>query len=118
MAESVAALTPRSPTTLREFSSAQQVSAFLKIYEGGKGKLAPVGVSVDIRDIHDVSVDHSAETVPVSQFAPDRSAPLRVNLPLDRLAPGPYLLVVEASGEKTASVRRTVRFQMNEPRAR
>ena len=103
---------------MREFSSTQEVTAFLKIYEGGKGKPGPVGVSVDIRDVRDVSVDHSTQTLAASQFGADRSAPLRVNIPLDRLAPGPYLLIVEASGKKTASVRRTVRFQMNEPRAR
>ena len=108
----VAALAPISPTTLRDFAGSQQVTAFLKVYQGGKGKLADVPLSVRIRDVHDAVVFEAPQTLTADRFDATRAAEYRLTLPIDKLAPGSYLLTMEGTLKKD-TVRRDVRFQVH-----
>jgi VWFA-related protein len=110
-AQSVAALTPRSPTTLRDFSSDQGVTALFSLYEGGKSPLAPVILTTRIQDSHDTNVFEKTETIELAQFNPHRAADVGCALPIGALPPGPYLLTLEAT-LKNNTVRRDVRFQV------
>jgi hypothetical protein len=108
----VAALTPIAPTTVRDFAGSQQVTAFLKIYQGGRGKLADVPLSVRIRDVHDAVVFDAPQTLTADRFDATRGAEYRLALPIEKLAPGPYLLTIEGTLKKD-TIRRDVRFQVH-----
>jgi VWFA-related protein len=110
-AASVASLVPLTPTTLRDFSTNQQVTALVKIYQGGKSKPAPVILSVRIRDIRDAVVFDASQTLGPDRFDANRVAEYRVRLPLETLRPGPYVLTIEGALQKNAA-RRDVRFQV------
>ena len=111
-APSVTSLLSMAPTTLRDFSGDQQVTAFVKIYEGGKGKPAPVALAVRIRDIHEAVVFEAPQTLDAERFDVNRAAEYRLRLPLETLSPGPYLLTIEGTQEKNTA-RRDVRFQVH-----
>jgi VWFA-related protein len=111
-ADAVSALVPIMPTTLREFAGDQQVTMFLKVYQGGNGKLAAVPLSVRIRDVHNRVVFEAPQTLAADRFGAIRAAEYRLTLPMDKLAPGPYLLTIEGTLKKDA-VRRDVRFQVH-----
>ena len=108
----VAALVPVVPTTLRDFAGSQQVTTFLRVYQGGKGKLADVSLSARIRDVHDTVVFQAPQTLTADRFDANRAAEYRLALPIEKLAPGPYLLTIEGTLKKD-TVRRDVRFQVH-----
>ena len=108
----VAALVPLAPTTLRDFAGNQQVTTFLRVYQGGKGKLADVSLSARIRDVHDAVVFQAPQTLTADRFDATRAAEYRLALPIEKLAPGPYLLTIEGTLKKD-TVRRDVRFQVH-----
>jgi VWFA-related protein len=108
----VTALVPLAPTTVRDFAGNQQVTAFLKVYQGGKGKLADVPLSVRIRDVHDAVVFEAPQSLTAERFDSNRAAEYRLALPIDKLAPGPYLLTIETVLKK-GTLRRDVRFQVH-----
>ena len=102
---------PVIPTTMREFARDDQVTGFLRVYEGGTGALAPVTLSIQIVNGQDAVVVRTAETLGADRFAKGRAADYFVELPIARLKRGPHLLTVEANtGGKTA--RRDVRFEV------
>ena len=100
---------PVVPTTRREFATGDTVAAFLRVHQGGRRPLEPVAVRVSLRDQYDASVMDRAHSVPVEAFANGRAADIRVELPMQRLSAGPYLLRIE-SGTGTHSMRRDIRF--------
>jgi VWFA-related protein len=107
--DKVASLVPVVPTAEREFAGDQGAAAFLRVYQGGKGLLAPVALAVTIRDGRDTIVFEKRETLDVTRFSRGRAADVRFELPIATLAPGPQLLTIEATdGKRTA--RRHVRL--------
>jgi hypothetical protein len=82
------------------------------VYQGAAGPLAPV--SLKTRIINDGGVATMNDTV---TFAPDRfdagtrSSDYRVEIPVTTLAPGQYLLALEATID-TVTARRYVRFSV------
>jgi hypothetical protein len=110
--ESLAGLIPVSPTTQRVFAQHEQVRAFLRVYQGGSKPLVPVRLRTAITDARDAPVVDATATLDPAQFDASRAADFPVTVPTSTLAPGPYLLTVEASTDEKTIVRRDVRFSM------
>jgi len=106
----LANLLPFTPTTVRTFSGRDRVRALLRVYQGGKRDAAAVTLSARIADRADRNVYERSVTLPPTAFATAaRVAESGLTLPLAELAPGPYLLSIEASDGMTRTVRH-VRF--------
>ena len=90
------------------------MTTFLRIYQGGNGKLAGVPLSVRIRDGRDAVVFETRQTLNADRFDATRAAEYRLTVPMDKLTPGPYLLTIEAKLKKE-TVRRDVRFEVKAP---
>jgi hypothetical protein len=104
---------PLRPTPQRAFRRADQSTAFVRVYQGTSRTDAPVPVQVRVRivDAGDRNVRDEALVLQPSAFVADRTADLRMPLPLATLAPGEYLLRLEAAtGELAAG--RAVRFSV------
>ena len=102
-------LVPVVPTTRRDFSSSDRVSAFVRLYQGVSRVLIPGYVVAEILDDHDTSVYRQETRLAAGQFGASRAVDFSVEVPVDRLSPGQYVLGVEARhGNETA--RRDVRF--------
>ncbi|HEX5070699.1 MAG TPA: VWA domain-containing protein [Vicinamibacterales bacterium] len=126
----LADLMPIVPTTNRYFDKKTDlVSAFVKIYQRGKGDPKPVTMAARITDSHGVVVVNRVNTIPVMAFAnPERSFGFRFGVPIATLQPGGYLLSFEVSngtqtrtgGRNTPLVdvtsRRDIRFNVNPER--
>ena len=107
----LSAVLPTVPTAQREFTAEEQVSAFLRIYQGGKGPLSPVVVTTRIVDARDNDVFSKTETLGQDRFGPSRAADYRLTLALATLVRGPYLLSISAT-RGTLTARRDVRFTL------
>jgi hypothetical protein len=102
---------PIVPTTRREFARGDQVIAFVRMYQGGKRPMVAVPLRVQVHDDRGAVVLDRREAVPVSQFTTARAADIRVDLPVARLAPGEYLLTLEAELPETTA-RQQARFRV------
>ena len=107
--DALKAIIPVVPTTRRTFSSGDQASAFVRVYQGGKGSLVTVPLRVQIRNEDDLLVMDRREGAVASAFGANRTADINVLLPLGRLATGSYLLTIETTLGKTTA-RRQARF--------
>jgi VWFA-related protein len=107
----IAGLIPVTPTTQRTFTSADGVTAYAKVYQGGKGRLLPVKMSAKVTNARDQAVSHQDLVLEPEQFGTARAAEYRVRLPLANLEPGDYLFEVEAKSGAPL-VRRTIRFSI------
>jgi VWFA-related protein len=104
-------LVPFLPTTVRQFRSRDDLVAFLRIYEGGKGRIVPVRVTAKVTDERNIVTSTQEATLVSEDFSAARSAEYLVTLPLAQLTPGQYLLQVEAqSGERRLT--RNARFSV------
>ena len=126
-ADPIRAYMPIAPTARREFSAADKVTAFAKVYQGGRDPLAATTVTVKITDASGalrlnraqlvtgggVGVAGSNQrSVPTSDVvSTDRSIDFRMELPLRTLPAGEYLLTLEASTSR-GQAQRHVRFRV------
>jgi hypothetical protein len=108
----LADLVPVLPTATRTFSGSEQITAFLRVYQGGKNTPGPVHVHAQILDAAGRPASDEASELDSARFVANRTADYRTALPLDRLSPGRYLLVLELAGVK-GIVRRDVRFTVD-----
>jgi len=107
----LSALIPVVPTTLRDFSAGDQVTAFLRVYQGGKNLPGAVAVSAHIVDAAGKTVFATEETLGPDRFTKARAADYLLDVLIGRLQRGPHLLTIEARlGDKI--VRRDVRFEV------
>jgi len=102
---------PVLPTSLREFASSDNVTAFFRVYERGKTGLAPGQLAIRILDQHGASVLDDQRPIAPDRFDATGTAEFSLALPTGRLPPGPYLLTIEAAVGKS-SARRDVRFRI------
>ena len=103
-------LLPVVPSAAREFTSAQQVTAFLRVYQGS-GPLVSTPVVVRIvNERNDTVLDQKA-LLDTDRFYKSRAADVSIELPTARLAAGEYLLTVEAS-KASRKIRRQSRFKV------
>jgi VWFA-related protein len=105
----VADLLPLLPTTARVFAPADRVTAFLRVYQGGKGRPTTARVTTRILNDLDKTVLDETTTLDGDRFTTDRGADHRIDLPIARLRPGQYLLRIEAA-LGTRRAQREMRF--------
>jgi VWFA-related protein len=102
---------PAIPTTARTFGRSDRVTAFVRIYQGGMKGIAPTSVTTRIVSDRDETAFEQTLDLGAERFAAHRAADHLVELPLERLRPGEYLLRTEAvSGTRRAS--QLVRFSV------
>jgi VWFA-related protein len=90
-------LVPVIPTTVRSFRQADRVTAFVRVYQGGRRPVSSVPVLSRIVNEQNETVFEESQTLGAETFAGNRAGDYRLQLPLARLARGSYLLRVEAS---------------------
>jgi hypothetical protein len=102
---------PVVPTSGREFRSGQDVSVFLRVYQGGTASAQPVEVKTRLVDELDTPVvNDGRDVIYGNEFhVGGRAADYRFAIPVKHLAPGPYLLTLDVSLD-THTVTRTVQF--------
>ena len=105
----LADVTPVAPTTERAFTATDLVTAFLRAYQGGNDKLAPVTMAIRMQDAAGSIVFRADETLAADQFNADRAAEFRFRVPLAALKAGDHLLTFEAAMGK-ARAKRDVRL--------
>ncbi len=101
---------PVVPTVRREFGRDEDVSAFVRVYQGGSGRLDPVDLTVRIIDARNADLIRTNDTLAPERFGSTRSADLRTEIPMARLAPGTYLLRIEAARGKRTPTAQAVAF--------
>jgi hypothetical protein len=109
--DALASIAPVIPTTLRDFTGTHRAIAFLTVYQGGRGVVVPVRMKARILDSTNHTVVEDTSMLVASQFGAPRAADYQYQLPLTRLAPGLYLLRLEAT-LGTATARRDIRFTL------
>lgn len=99
------------PTARRAFAGTDKVTAFVRIYQGLGRAVTPGYVVAQIVNDRDVPVFSRESRILPEQFGAGRALDHYVELPLERLAAGEYLLTIQArAGTETA--RRDVRFRV------
>jgi hypothetical protein len=89
------------------------VSVFLRIYQGGKGRVVPVKISAKVTNEKSSVTSNQEAVLEVENFSAARSADYQAALPLAHLSPGQYLLEVDAqSGARR--VKRSARFSVEQ----
>jgi VWFA-related protein len=111
-ADALAGVVPVVPTTVREFSTAERVTAFLRIYQGGRQPVSPAQLITRILDDEDRAVFEETTAFGLAQFGTRHSAEHQLLLPLSGLKPGAYVLSFEATSSKRSAERRAIRFQV------
>jgi VWFA-related protein len=104
-------IVPVIPTALREFAPTDRVTAFARIYQGGKAPTGPVRLTTRLVDEGGREVFGATTPLGADDFLDARAASYRFELPLARLAPGAYLLSLEATSGKT-TIQRTVTLRV------
>jgi hypothetical protein len=104
---------PVLPTSNREFRKDQEVTAFMRLYQGGNGSAQPATVKTRLVNEFDAAVGEGKDMVYGNEFrVGGRAADYRFAVPVKALPPGLYLLTFEISivGEKP--VTRSVQFRI------
>jgi VWFA-related protein len=97
------------PTSARVFARSDRAAMFVRVHQGGKKPATPVVLAMRVVDARNAVAFEGRSELGSGEFDTARSADHRLDLPLDRLAPGEYLLQVTATaGDRTAS--RDARF--------
>jgi VWFA-related protein len=105
----LADLIPVVPTAARVFPPTLPVTAFLRVYQGGKDPARPIEVRARIVDAANRPAFEETGELGAALFGTARAADYRLELPLARLGGGEHLLTIEATDAR-ATVRRDVRF--------
>jgi VWFA-related protein len=98
---------PVRPTTMRSFSGADQVQAFARVYQRGRGPVVSVPARARILDAGGREVWAISDTIATVRFI-NGAADLNLNLPVSQLTPGPHALFLDV-GDTSQAVRFTVR---------
>lgn len=99
------------PTPRRDFTPADRVAAWFQIYQGIHRPSMPGYLLAEIRDEHDTRVFHQETRMLATDIGDNRAITERIDLPVEALAPGEYLLNVEMR-QGNASTRRDLRFRI------
>ena len=103
---------PVVPTTSRDFTPNQQVTAFMRIYQGGTGSAKPVEVRTRIVNESDAAVGTGKDMLYGTDFrVGGRAADYRFSIPVKSLPTGLYLLTFEIDLDGTV-VKRSVQFKV------
>jgi hypothetical protein len=105
-------LTPVIPTARREIARTDRATAFLRVYQDAKATALPATVTARITDTADHVIFDNVTELAADRFT-NHAADYRLDLPVERLASGEYLLTIEAAqGERVA--RRGIRFTVRQ----
>jgi VWFA-related protein len=104
-------LLPIIPTALREFTKESRVAAFVRAYQGGDHAPRDVTMTATLLGVSERPIHRETTTLTAARFAGKRSTDYLIEVPVAQLAPGPYLLMLEATmGDK--QVTRHMWFEM------
>jgi VWFA-related protein len=104
---------PVVPTSNREFRKGQDVTAFMRFYQGGKGSAQPATVKTRIVNEFDAAVGEGKDMVYGNEFrVGGRAADYKFAVPVNALPPGLYLLTFEVSIASEKPVTRSVQFRV------
>jgi len=108
-AEALGGVLETAPTTRRDFSSIDDVTAFVRLYQKLGLQTGPVTVVFRILDraLREVSTNRVALTP--DQLAKSAGADASFALPVAALSPGPYVLRIDASSARARDVPFTVK---------
>src|SRR4051812_27541904 len=70
----IADLVPVVPATHRHFLASDDVAVFVRMYQGGKGRILPVRMTARVKDENDTIVSNHEGTLEVENFSANRSA--------------------------------------------
>jgi VWFA-related protein len=102
-------ITPIVPISRREFLRGETVTVFARVYQGGQTPVTDVATQVRVVNTDAKAVFAGTATLAAGEFGDARSTDLKLDVPLQRLAAGEYLLTLDVtSGTRVA--RRDVRF--------
>jgi hypothetical protein len=96
---------PAPPTTRRTFSKTDKVTAFLRIYQGGREALRAITAKTQILDRSGTVVFDLPRAVGSDEFGNGRAADHVVELPLSQLETGPHLLRVQVAAGSFSTQR-------------
>ena len=98
---------PIVPTTRRSFDRTDHVTVFARMHQGGRDAPVALPVRLTIRNAVNVQVVERRHELAPPAVGAARFSDLGVEVPVERLLPGRYLLTVE-----TGNVTRTSRFEV------
>jgi hypothetical protein len=99
---------PFTQTASREFTRNDRVAAWMRVFQGGTTPPVAVSITSKILDAAGAEVVVIDRELPASAFQENRSAAYQLDLPLDRLSPGPHVLSVTATRSDGRAIRRDV----------
>jgi mRNA-degrading endonuclease toxin of MazEF toxin-antitoxin module len=105
-------LVPVTATSRREFARGEPLTAFVRVYQGGRDPMGRVNVRAQITTSSGAIVVDNVSTLERDEFSTERAADYQLALPLERLAPGEYLLTIDATLGTSGTSRRDVRFSV------
>jgi len=88
------------PTNRRAFEPGDRAAAFVRVYQPGKAAPRAIAIQIRLLDGAGAAAIDRAETIAAGRFAASRSADVHVELPVGRLVPGEYLLILDANGAR------------------
>ena len=106
-------LTPIIPTARREIARTDRATAFLRVYQDAKAAALPATVTARITDTADHVVLDNVTELAADRFT-NHAADYLIEIPVERLASGEYLLTIEAAQSERVA-RRGLRFTMRQP---
>lgn len=109
--DAYADLLPIVPTARRDFAPADQVRAFLRLYQGGSRALVPITMTTRLVNSRNDRLSETVRTVDAAAFGRARSFDDMFEVPVRDLAPGEYLLTVEVAAAGTTA-QRHLRFRV------
>jgi len=113
LADTLTKIVPVRPTLGRTFSARDRAVAALRVYQGGRRRPEAQQVRASIEDDRGAVVYEEAHSLEPSAFGLQRSADYKLELPLELLVAGEYLLSIEV-GEVETAVRRHLRFAVQQ----
>ena len=103
---------PIVPTTARTFVRGADITAYFQIYQGRTSPVGPALLRIKIVDEDGVTRVDKSETLEPGRFSASRMVEYKFRLPLEALAPGRYLLSVEARVGDRIAPAQSVPFQV------
>jgi VWFA-related protein len=109
----LAPLLPIVPTTVRDFTAADRITALVELFAGESGLSEPVQVEARVVGADDrIETEAPTSIIAVEAFAESRSARYSMDLPLPSLKPGLHVLSITATFDRSRIVRRDVVFRV------
>lgn len=105
-------IVPIVPTSLRDFAPGDRVTAFTRVIVGNGATSGPVKTLAQLISISDVKIWEQAGELPASAFGDSRSASIQLDVPMEKLTRGSYLLSISAERPDGAKSRADLVFRI------